>query len=110
MPISGLPDPTIHRKCKRCGTWFHLHEVVLAWPPKRGPLSFIHVTLAESTEQDRERKFYCLPCQDLNALDARRFRRLFTRTGLTMLAVLVAIPIAYWLGVFAELESFLRGI
>lgn len=109
MPITGLPDPTLHRKCKRCGIWFHLHEGSLTWPPKRGLLSFVHVTLAESIEQTAELKFYCAPCQERNALDERGFRKVFTSIGVSVLVLIVALPIAYWLGVFARLEAFLRG-
>jgi len=109
MPITGLPDPTIHRKCKRCGSWCHLHEGALTWPPKNGLLSFVHVTLAESTEQEGERKFFCDACQEANALAERRFRKLFVNSGLTLLALLVLAPIAYSLGLFAWLEQVLRG-
>ena len=109
MPITGLPDPTLHRKCKRCGIWIHLHEGSLTWPPKRGLLSFVHVTLAESIEQTTELKFYCVPCQERNARDERGFRKLFVTMGVTVLGLAVALLIASWLGLFTHLESFLRG-
>jgi len=109
MPITGLPDPAIHRKCKRCGTWFHLHEGALTWPPKRGLLSFVHVTLAESTEQDAELKFYCVACQERNALDEGRFRKMLSSFGITLLVLIIALPVAYALGAFSWIENLLRA-
>lgn len=105
MPITGLPNPQIHRLCKRCRQWFDHHEVESCWPPKKGLLSFVHVTLAEGLDQFKEQKHYCHACQELNVKDEIRFRKQFTQ-GLIMFAiVLILIVIAWAVG----LEEIIRG-
>ena len=109
MPITGFPDPVLHRKCKRCGTWFHLHEGALCWPPKRGLLSLVHVSLAEWTEQRGEMKFYCVACQDLNAHDVRQVRKQLINTGITLLVIMLGLALAQWLELFAWMDLVLRA-
>ena len=109
MPITGLPDPTIHRKCKRCGTWCHLHEGSLAWPPKRGLLSLVHVALAESLAREGEQKFYCAACLERNARDERSFRKAAGSLGISLLALAVLAPIAWATGLIGWIEAILRG-
>lgn len=108
MPITGLPDPAIHRKCKRCGGWFHLHEGALGWPPKRGLISVVHVTMVESTGIEREMKFFCTACGERNAIDEQRFKRAAIHTAVAMLLIALAIPLASWLGVSTWLQDLLR--
>lgn len=108
MPITGLPDPAIHRKCKRCGTWCHLHEGVLAWPPRRGLFSVVHVALAESMDRQDQLKFYCVACRDRNAHDERSFRKLAASTALTLLTLAALAALGAWLGLFEWSDSILR--
>ena len=109
MPITGHPDPARHRMCKRCGTWCHLHEGALTWPPRRGLLSFVHVALAESVARESELKFYCQPCQERNARDERAFRKVMLSMVWTVVVLVVFVPLASWLGVFAWLQTTLRS-
>lgn len=106
MPISGLPNPQIHRLCKRCRQWFDHHEVTLCWPPKKGLLSFVHVTLAESVDQEKDQKHYCHACQELNAKDETRFRKQFVQGAVMLVIILVLIVIGWAIG----LDDLLRGM
>ncbi len=108
MPVEGLPDPSIHRKCKRCGVWFHLHEGARCWPPKTGLLTLVHVSLAQGIDNDQDMKFYCAACQQRNELDERRFRKLGTSMGFTVILLGVLLPLAWHLGGFAWLEQMMR--
>ncbi|MBA3684748.1 MAG: hypothetical protein H0W72_05840 [Planctomycetes bacterium] len=109
MPVEGLPDPTIHRKCKRCGLWCHLHEGTRCWPPKTGLLTVVHVSLAQGVDNDQDMKFYCAPCQERNALDERRFRKVTVSSGITIIVLGIALPLAWWVGAFAWLERMMRS-
>jgi hypothetical protein len=108
MPVEGLPDPTIHRKCKRCGGWFHLHEGNLCWPPKTRVLSTIYVSLAQGVDNEQDMKFYCAACQERNALDERRFRRMLVNGGITIVLLGLALPFAWYAGFFSWFEQLLR--
>jgi hypothetical protein len=105
MPIEGLPDPILHRKCKRCGTWCHLHEGAFTWPPKKGLISAVHVSLAEWTEQDDRQKFYCVACQERNEFDQRRARKRAIGIALTLLMLGIVLRF----GLATVLVNFLRG-
>ncbi len=108
MPVEGLPDPTIHRKCKRCGTWCHLHEGSRCWPPKTGLFSLVHVALAQGVDQDQEMKFYCAACQERNRVAERRFRKLLMSLGIATIVLGVLISSAWMAGLFTWLERALR--
>ncbi len=108
MPVEGLPDPTIHRKCKRCGGWFHLHEGARCWPPKTGLLTLVHVALAQGVDQDDEKKFFCVACQERNALAEKRFRKALISTGICIALLGVFLPLAWMSGMFTWLEQAMR--
>ena len=105
MPITGLPNPQIHRMCKRCQQWFDAHEGALHWPPKTGLLTWVHVTMAESIGQEKELKFYCPACHTLNGKAEARFAKVFTQSLLIMAAIAGLAAIAWAFG----LVEMLRG-
>lgn len=109
MAIEGLPNPQIHRMCKRCRTWFNAHEGDHCWPPKIGLLTWVHVTVAESVDQDKELKFYCKACQQLNNEDETRFAKNLKKTVITIVVVALLGLIAWALGLTDMLTSSLRG-
>jgi len=109
MAISGLPNPDIHRKCKRCHEWFDHHAVDLCWPPKTGLLSWVHGTLIESTDQVKEQKYYCRPCQELNAKAESRFRRQSIQGIVIATLVLVGFLVAWGLGLGDLLTGLAKG-
>jgi len=95
MPISGLPNPQIHRMCKRCRQWFNAHEVSMLWAPKTGLLTWVHVTMAENMEQKKELKAYCAACQELNVKDEQRFTKAFMQSLITI-AVVSGLGLIAW--------------
>lgn len=108
MAITGLPNPDIHRKCKRCHQWFEHHEVDLVWPPKVGLLSWVHVTLSENADLTKEQKYYCRPCQELNLKAESKFRKQ-TYQGLAMaVLLLIALLIAWALGAGDVITKMLK--
>ena len=46
MPIEGIPDPQIHRICRRCGKWFEPEEGALVAPDGPGPLGAMRAVRA----------------------------------------------------------------
>ena len=46
MPIEGMPDPQIHRICRRCGKWFEPEDGTLVAPEASGPLSVMRAARA----------------------------------------------------------------
>lgn len=109
MAIEGLPNPQIHRMCKRCHQWFNAHEGALCWPPKTGLLTWVHVSMAESTEREKERKFYCVACQDLNTKSEQRFAKAFKQSLYSIAAIALLAAIAWGLGLVDMLTSSLKA-
>jgi hypothetical protein len=101
MPVEGLPNPHIHRLCKRCGRWFQLDEGSLAFPATRGPLKWIRVVAARFTEQDHLKKFFCFPCQELQARAAQRW---WLSILIVILMFVAAFIAAQYFGVFQDLH------
>jgi hypothetical protein len=108
MPIVGLPNPQIHRMCKRCHQWFNVHEGALCWPPKTGLLTWVHVTMAEGMEHEKDLKFYCSPCQRLNQADQARFAKAIRTSLISIVTVAVLGSLAWALGLVDLLISSLR--
>jgi|GEM_PF-3507915 len=106
MPITGLPNPQIHRLCKRCRQWFDHHEGSLCWPPRTGLLSLVHGTLSESLDQEKEMKYYCEACQALNTKETVRFRKQ-TIQGILVALVVGAVLILGWL---IGIDQYLLGM
>ena len=109
MPISGLPNPQIHRLCKRCRQWFDAHEGFQCWPPKTGLLSWVHVTLSENTEQASEQKFFCNACQEKNGKDAARFIKGFKTIALTMVAIAAMAGAAWAFGLVEWFKTIVQN-
>lgn len=46
MPIEGMPDPQIHRICRRCGKWFEPSEGSSVTPDVTGPMGALRAARA----------------------------------------------------------------
>jgi hypothetical protein len=46
MPIEGMPDPELHRICRRCGKWFEPGEGTFMAPEATGPIGMMHAARA----------------------------------------------------------------
>jgi hypothetical protein len=46
MPIEGMPDPEVHRICRRCGKWFEPGEGALMAPEATGPMGAMRAARA----------------------------------------------------------------
>ena len=89
MPVEGIPDPQVHRLCRRCGKWFEPREGSLVAPEATGPLGAMRA-LRASIDGSRLR-FQCGRCT--------RIRRT-TETVLwgTLLGLVVVILVLERLG------------
>ncbi len=63
MPVDGLPNPTIHRLCRRCARWHHLHEGSYIEPPAAGPVSWLLNSYQRHADPQAGQRFVCSACQ-----------------------------------------------
>jgi hypothetical protein len=63
MPVDGLPNPTLHRLCRRCGKWHHLHEGSYVMPASSGPVSWLINGYHRHADPQAAQRFVCIPCQ-----------------------------------------------
>lgn len=61
MPITGMPDPALHRICRRCQRWFEPTEGALQAPEVTGPLGAMQALRAASGDRSVMR-FQCARC------------------------------------------------
>lgn len=57
MPVEGLPNPYLHRICRGCARWHHLHE--------GSEVPRLHWNLLRRAlidEPERKPLFWCAPC------------------------------------------------
>jgi hypothetical protein len=90
MPVDGLPNPTLHRLCRRCGKWHHLHEGSYVMPSSSGPVSWLISGYQRQVDPQALLRFVCSACQ-APAGPSRRQRLLAS------LAVLIASVLMAWL-------------
>ena len=61
MPVF-LPDPDLHKLCRRCRKWFEPDEGVLSLPEATGPISRLRQTAAIISGDERALRFICHRC------------------------------------------------
>jgi hypothetical protein len=89
MPVEGLPNPTLHRLCRRCGKWHHLHEGSYVMPSSSGPVSWLINGYHRHADPQAAQRFVCDSCQ-APAGPSRRQRLLAS------LALLAAFALVGW--------------
>ena len=70
MPVEGLPDPALHKRCFRCGGWFDEMDGTWVAKPRHGPGGAV-LALVDRLIGDRPQQFMCDACHaraDRNAL------------------------------------------
>ncbi len=87
MPVEGLPNPHLHRLCKRCGKWHHTHEGTVDWPPVTGLISWVQVRTGKLLDRTERMQFRCVACREQQVRSARAWRRSLI-TAVIMFAVL----------------------
>ena len=63
MPITGLPNPHLHRLCRKCRRWHDQDEGSMCAPTIAGPLSFLRNLRATAMDDETVQYFICFPCQ-----------------------------------------------
>lgn len=64
MPIDGMPDPAIHKRCFRCGQWFEEIDGSYVERPRHGVGGAI-LALVDRLVGDRRMQFVCDGCATL---------------------------------------------
>jgi hypothetical protein len=62
VPIEGFPDPTKHRLCIRCHKWHLLHEGVMQYPERSGPVGRLRSAASEWAGDESAKRFICHGC------------------------------------------------
>lgn len=99
MPVDGLPNPTLHRLCRRCGKWHHLHEGSYVMPPSSGPVSWLIHGYQRQVDPQKLLRFVCNACQE-PAGTSRRMRLVGS------LVLLVACALMAWLIYISNRDLF----
>jgi hypothetical protein len=61
MPVEGLPDPAVHKRCFRCEQWFEEMDGGYVERPRHGVGGAI-LTLVDRILGDRRLQFVCDGC------------------------------------------------
>jgi len=69
VPIEGMPDPGVHRICRRCGQWFEAHEGTSMAPEVTGPLGYLRAMRAGIDGSGM--RFQCARCTRVRTLTQR---------------------------------------
>ena len=69
--IDGMPDPKIHRICRRCQQWFYPEEGTFRPPEVAGPLSGMQALRAEITGDPALFRFECKRCTKVRRMRER---------------------------------------
>jgi hypothetical protein len=91
MPITGMPDPTRHRICRRCQRWFEPEEGTLEAPEATGPVGASQL-LRASLGDASVRRFQCARCTKI-----RRRTQIALWSTLALLVGLVLL--LEWVGI-----------
>ncbi len=94
MPVDGLPNPTLHRLCRRCGKWHHLHQGSYVMPPASGPVSWLINGYQRQVDPQALLRFVCSDCQA--PAGSTRRQRLWSSLALLIASALMA-GLAWWL-------------
>jgi hypothetical protein len=62
LMIEGMPDPKIHRICRRCQRWFYPEEGTLEAPEVTGPFGAMQAFRASIFADPRLLRFQCRRC------------------------------------------------
>jgi hypothetical protein len=81
MPVEGIPDPALHRLCRRCGKWFEIDEGALLAPEVTGPLGAMRAMRASFDSSLL--RFQCDRCTRIR----RRTQRVLWGAFLMMIAI-----------------------
>jgi hypothetical protein len=87
MPVEGLPDPAVHKRCCRCGQWFDEMDGDFVERPRHGVGGAI-LAIVDRIVGDPRLEFVCDGCASLGS-----------RGGIVLVVALAiaAIGIAAWL-------------
>lgn len=66
MPIEGLPDPDVHKRCFRCGSWFEELDGSYVERPRHG-IGGAVLALVDRLVGDRRMEFVCDGCAALGS-------------------------------------------
>ena len=64
MPVEGLPDPAVHKRCFRCGQWFEEIDGGYVERPRHGVGGAV-LALVDRLVGDRRLQFVCDGCASL---------------------------------------------
>jgi hypothetical protein len=98
MPVTGIPDRSMHRLCYQCRCWFYPHEGVLDYPPVRGPLSFLFSLSRHFFEDESKRKFFCDACHQKITQRAQTGRKSVRWLIGSLIVLIIAAYIAWATG------------
>jgi len=104
MPVEGLPNPTIHRLCRRCRRWHHLHEGSYEQVSSSGPFSWIINAYRRQADPDATMIFICTSCRRPPATPA------WVQALISLAIVLAAALGAWWLYASGAIDHLLSGI
>jgi hypothetical protein len=104
MPVSGLPNPAIHRLCRRCGKWHHVHEGSFEFATSAGPFSWIINAYRRNADPDAAQIFICSGC-------TRPPRTPWWVQMLITVAILIlAAAGAWWLYSSGLIDTLVQGL
>jgi hypothetical protein len=91
MPVEGMPDPTVHRICRRCGKWFDPAEGRLMAPEATGPMGMMHA--ARASFDGSMLRFQCDRCTRIR----RNTERALWATLLALMGLVLLLEQLGWL-------------
>ena len=63
MPVDGLPDPAIHKRCYRCGEWFEELDGRMVEKTRSGPAGIV-LEVVDRLIGDPRMQFICDGCYE----------------------------------------------
>jgi hypothetical protein len=88
MPIN-IPDPAVHKLCRRCRKWFDPADGELTFPEATGPASRLRIAAVRLAGDESALSFICHRC-----LRTRRITKVVLWVGLG-LAAAIAMLVAW---------------
>lgn len=87
MPVVGVPNPELHRICRRCRKWFDPSEGTLVAPELTGPLSAMRATRTSIGQDASVLRFQCHGCTRIR----RRMQTLLWVALVSLLALVLLL-------------------